>query len=203
MGGQPHSVTVLIRNSNCKVVELLAARKVEGLFRNVKVGSEMSSHLIHLSSPLSQRDVNELGLESYLIGRNFLWVDAPSCKACKVLSQISSIPINIMYLKGLGVVISFISPGQITSKNIIGMMRESGLDVEVLRKSLLDLRRVLTRKQSEVLLTAVEMNYFSEPRQSSLADISNKLGVSKSTVSRHLRAAMKKLALGQAVRQPI
>jgi predicted DNA binding protein len=48
-----------------------------------------------------------------------------------------------------------------------------------------------------VLYAAISMGYFSNTRLNSLADIAKVLGLSKSTVSRHLRAAMKKLVLSQ------
>jgi predicted DNA binding protein len=69
--------------------------------------------------------------------------------------------------------------------------------VEVLKRSSLRLGNVLTMKQSEVLYAAISMGYFSNTRLNSLADIAKVLGLSKSTVSRHLRAAMKKLVLSQ------
>jgi predicted DNA binding protein len=69
--------------------------------------------------------------------------------------------------------------------------------VEVLKRSSLRLGNVLTERQSEVLYAAISMGYFSNTRLNSLADIAKVLGLSKSTVSRHLRAAMKKLVLSQ------
>jgi predicted DNA binding protein len=72
-----------------------------------------------------------------------------------------------------------------------------GFDVEVLKRSSLRLGNVLMKRQSEVLYAAISMGYFSKTRLNSLADIAKVLGLSKSTVSRHLRAAMKKLVLSQ------
>jgi predicted DNA binding protein len=69
--------------------------------------------------------------------------------------------------------------------------------VEVLKRSSLRLGNVLTKRQSEVLYAAISMGYFSNTRLNSLADIAKVLGLSKSTVSRHLRADMKKLVLSQ------
>ncbi len=69
--------------------------------------------------------------------------------------------------------------------------------MEVLKRSSPRLGNVLTKKQSEVLYAAISMGYFSNTRLNSLADIAKVLGLSKSTVSRHLRAAMKKLVLSQ------
>lgn len=69
--------------------------------------------------------------------------------------------------------------------------------MEVLKRSSLRLGNVLTKRQSEVLYAAISMGYFFNMRLNSLADIAKVLGLSKSTVSRHLRAAMKKLVLSQ------
>ena len=69
--------------------------------------------------------------------------------------------------------------------------------MEVLKRSSLRLGNVLTKRQSEVLYAAISMGYFSNTTLNSLADIAKVLGLSKSTVSRHLRAAMKKLVLSQ------
>jgi predicted DNA binding protein len=76
-------------------------------------------------------------------------------------------------------------------------MSAEGFDVEVLKRSSLRLGNVLTKKRSEVLYAAISMGYFLNTRLNSLADIAKVLGLSKSTVSRHLRAAMKKLVLSQ------
>jgi hypothetical protein len=47
--------------------------------------------------------------------------------------------------------------------------------------------RVLTARQEEVLETAVELGYYSEPRRASLDDISDAIGIAAGTVGEHLR----------------
>jgi len=133
----------------------------------------------------------------YRIGREYLWVDAPSCNACKVLSRNSAIPLKVLFLKNLGVLFTFITPGKIAAKKIVDEMGRGGLNVEILERSSLRLKNALTRRQIEVLETAISMGYFSNTRLNSLTDVAKALGLSKATVSRHLRAAMKKLALRQ------
>ncbi len=194
----PLQVTVLVKNSTCRVVQLLMSKRLEGSFKNIRVGETVSSHLIHLSNTKDLTGV--LRMEDtlfYRMGREYLWVDAPSCKACKVISRNSAIPLRVLFLKGLGVLFTFITPGKITAKKIVDEMSAEGLDVEVLKRSSLRLGNVLTKRQSEVLYAAISMGYFSNTRLNSLADIAKVLGLSKSTVSRHLRAAMKKLVLSQ------
>ena len=194
----PIQVTALVKNSSCRVVQLLMSKRLEGSFKNIRVGETVSSHLIYLSNIGDYTELLKLDdVLFYRMGREYLWVDAPSCKACKVISRNSAIPMGVLFLKDLGVLFTFITPGKITAKKIIDEMIKEGLVVEVLKRSSLRLGNVLTKKQNEVLYTAISMGYFSNTRLNSLSEIAKALGLSKSTVSRHLRAAMKKLALSQ------
>lgn len=47
--------------------------------------------------------------------------------------------------------------------------------------------RIITPRQEEVLEAAVDLGYYREPRQASLEDISNVVGISPGTVGEHLR----------------
>jgi predicted DNA binding protein len=47
--------------------------------------------------------------------------------------------------------------------------------------------RMITSRQEEVLETAVDLGYYSEPRQASLEDISEAVGITPGTVGEHLR----------------
>ncbi len=49
--------------------------------------------------------------------------------------------------------------------------------------------RMITSRQEEVLEVAVDLGYYSEPRQASLEDISEVIGISPGTVGEHLRKA--------------
>lgn len=196
MARGPVQITVLVKNSSCKVVQLFLSNSIEGSFKNIRPGETVSSHLIHLSNTGYVDYLSKIeGAAFYKMGREFLWVDAPSCKACRIISRNSAIPSNIMFIKGLGVLFTFMTPGRFTAKKIIEEMEREGLIVEVLKRSSLKLSNVLTGRQSEVLYTAISMGYFSTNRSNSLAEVAKTLGLSKSTVSRHLRAALKKLTL--------
>jgi predicted DNA binding protein len=47
--------------------------------------------------------------------------------------------------------------------------------------------RMITSRQEEVLEVAVDLGYYSEPRQASLEDIGEAVGISPGTVGEHLR----------------
>jgi len=107
----------------------------------------------------------------------------------------------VTFIKGVGVIITFITPGRITAKIIVEHMSASGLNVDVLSRSALDLGQLLTPRQRDTLYTAISMGYFSPDRGTSLNEIAERLGVSKSTVSRQLRAAIRKLAVSALASQ--
>jgi len=52
----------------------------------------------------------------------------------------------------------------------------------------------LTQKQRETLATAVDAGYFSVPREATLADVAETLGVSRQAASERLRRGMESLA---------
>ncbi|SDQ44062.1 helix-turn-helix domain-containing protein [Natronobacterium texcoconense] len=60
----------------------------------------------------------------------------------------------------------------------------------------------LTTKQLEALELAYLRGYYDQPRETSLADLADELGISKSAVSQRLRAAESKLVVAvlQAIR---
>lgn len=193
--GSPCSLTIVIKNSNCRVVQMLLSRDIEGSFINIRVGEKMSTHFMHLSRSVNLVESRPPDVTIYKIGRRFLWVDSPSCKSCQVLAANSAIPTNIMFVRDSGVVVSFLSPGPLVCRKILDEMKEAGLQVELLSKTSLDMKHVLTRRQRDILYTAFSMGYFSPSRQTTLREIADALGLSKSTVSRHLRAALRKLAI--------
>jgi predicted DNA binding protein len=47
--------------------------------------------------------------------------------------------------------------------------------------------RLITARQEEVLQAAVDLGYYSEPRQASLEDVGGAVGISPGTVGEHLR----------------
>ena len=49
--------------------------------------------------------------------------------------------------------------------------------------------RLITSRQEEVLEAAVDLGYYREPRQASLEDIGDAIGISPGTVGEHLRKA--------------
>jgi predicted DNA binding protein len=56
----------------------------------------------------------------------------------------------------------------------------------------------LTDRQQEILLTALEMGYYEQPRRATYEEIAEQLGCTKTTVGEHLRKAEEKVLGGIA-----
>jgi len=59
--------------------------------------------------------------------------------------------------------------------------------------------RLITARQEEVLEAAVDLGYYSEPRQASLEDVGGAVGISPGTVGEHLRKVEERV-FGEIVR---
>ncbi|WP_135822082.1 helix-turn-helix domain-containing protein [Halostella litorea] len=58
------------------------------------------------------------------------------------------------------------------------------------------LRGTITSRQEEVLEAAVDLGYYREPRQASLADVGDAVGISPATVGEHLRKVEERVFRG-------
>lgn len=141
------------------------------------------------------RNLRASGFATYRLSDGLLLIESPSCTACKVISRQPCIPRQAIYIPRTGIIFNLITPGPRISKRIVERLSAAGKDVEVVEESSLVLPRTLTKKQYLVLVTAMRMGYFNTPRECTLSEVSSELGLSKSTVYRYLKAALKKLAL--------
>lgn len=99
------------------------------------------------------------------------------------------------------VAVRVVVPGRQPFKRILALLEESSADASVEwllnggQKRLPAEREVtrITNKQREAIETALEKGYYESPRQASLSDLAEELGVTDSAVSQRLGAAEKKL----------
>ena len=171
---------------------------IEGVFKHLRCGETSSTHLIQLirsDGGLKSRNLRAFGFSVYRLSDGLLLIESPSCTACRVVSKSPCIPRQAIYIPRTGIIYNLITPGPRVSKRIVEKLAAAGKDVEVVEESRLVLPRTLTKKQYLVLVTAMKMGYFNTPRECTLSEVSSELGLSKSTVYRYLKAALKKLAL--------
>ncbi len=94
----------------------------------------------------------------------------------------------------MGIIFSVLIPNPDVLREIFHKLRSMGMIPELLSDST-PLPKGLTRKQGLVLFTAIRLGYLNTPRECGLRQVAGALNLSKSTVSRQLKAALRKLAL--------
>jgi hypothetical protein len=92
-----------------------------------------------------------------------------------------------------------------TFKNLYARVEEAEyVSVEILETGAYEadgssFTRLITSRQEEVLETAVDLGYYSEPRRASLEDVSEVVGIAPGTVGEHLRKVEERV-FGEIVR---
>ncbi|GEM_PF-894080 len=195
MAPTPIRSLILIRNTDCKVCSLLENGVVEGVFRFVKCGEKRSTHILQPSLGKGRRRLNLSGASVYKLSGGLLLIEAPSCTACRVFCNSPCVPRQAIYIPGVGVFFSLLTPGPRVAKKIIERLAAAGRTVEVVEEADMKIPRGLTKKQFNVLLAAIRTGYLNTPRECTLSELSSALGLSKSTVYRCLKTGLKKLAL--------
>ncbi len=121
--------------------------------------------------------------------RLFGVVEARGCSACHVLQESRAVALETV-CRGEGILRwNLACQGRSALEALIADLRARGLLVVVDRIGPAPSVGGMTPRQREVLRTAMNLGYFSEPRRVGLADIAVRFGVSKTAVSRILRKA--------------
>lgn len=183
---------ILIRNSDCRVIEFLKNNAIEAQFKKIRMGEKYSTHLLKLYEGLEDRKHLDV-LGSYmLLPDNYLWISVESCTSCRIFSQLPVILESVSYVRSLGVIVTMTIPGRLFCKRVVEDLKNAGLDVETL--SIKDYEAYeLTKRQREFLLAALKLGYLGSRKDAKLKDLAFMVGVNPSTASRIIRNAIKKI----------
>jgi predicted DNA binding protein len=128
--------------------------------------------------------------------------EAPAC-ACEHV-EAHGPPVRHLKADDGSLVLSFLAGDVATVREVVVDLREAfeGVSLRRLTRSagpgdaedlvVVD-RATLTDRQREVLETAHEMGYFEHPRTANATDVSEALGINRSTFAEHLASAQSKL----------
>lgn len=143
----------------------------------------------------------ELSIESETgINRTYVKSNVQQTCVCPVFSNHDCIP-NIKSVRDGRVITTVTVPEREVLREIISDLRRTGADVSLdwlMRgdepEQTIEINAGdITDKQREALKLAIEMGYYETPRQSTLSDLANELGVTESATSQRLNAAETKL----------
>ncbi|MEM2016722.1 MAG: helix-turn-helix domain-containing protein [Nitrososphaerota archaeon] len=183
---------ILIRNSDCKVVEFLKNKAIEAQFRKVRISEKSSTHLLKLYGEIRISKRLDIPGSYMVLPNNYLWISTESCTSCRIFSRLPVIVESIYYVRSLGVITTMIIPGRLFCKRVLEDLKEADLSVETI--SIRDYEdHELTKRQREVLSAALRIGCLGSKRSARLKDLAFLVGVDSSTASRIIRNAIKKV----------
>lgn len=127
-------------------------------------------------------------------GRILATVRVRDCRACHTLAASDCFLTDATAGEGGGLVWRILAPRRKAVENLVGALRDRGLQVEVV--SIREARGaggLLTERQEEVIGLAYQLGYFEFPKRISLTELAEHLGVAKSTLSEILRTGEAKV----------
>jgi len=198
LGVSPVRTLVLIRDTDCLVCNLLEEGSVRGVFRYLKCGEARSTHVLQVTASGRRGFSGRLrlcGASIYRLAGGLMLIESPSCTACRIFNSSPCVPRQGIYIPGVGMFFTLLTPSLRVLRSIIDRLSLSGKMVEVVERRGLTIPRALSDRQLMVLIIAMRMGYLNTPRECSLSEMADALGLSKSTIYRCLKSALKKLAL--------
>ena len=138
--------------------------------------------------------VGAVKLQSREIGKVILMVDIARCEACKALMQsryFLTYPVEIRngYMTWL-----MVTDNNRTLGGICGQLEAIGCVVNVIEVTPLEEeKRLLTKRQEEVIGVAFKNGYFDHPRRNDSHAVAAELGISAATFSEIVRAAQRRI----------
>ncbi|MCL5731381.1 MAG: helix-turn-helix domain-containing protein [Candidatus Thermoplasmatota archaeon] len=187
-------VILKIERSDCSVANILSEAGVKFRVKGQNVGPQFTKHLVEMEkfddSAAWKLKIKTKGTTR--AGKNLLYIDSPSCSACRSLSSTQCIVLNVEESSPTWVKLRLFIPGNYGLRRMMDVFEANGIDVNVIKDVEYNFED-LTERQNEILTIAYNEGYFDLERKASMTEIAKKLGISTPTMEEIIRRAMKKL----------
>ncbi|MCL4331138.1 MAG: helix-turn-helix domain-containing protein [Candidatus Thermoplasmatota archaeon] len=120
-------------------------------------------------------------------------IDAHNCPVCSAIVRFDIFLIDARSHPSGDVSMVFLSPDEQTLSEFLGCLKGDGMSYIIVRKSDIDIKPQITARQEFILKTALELGYFDYPKRIDLKGLSERLGISYTTISEILRRAERKI----------
>lgn len=137
-------------------------------------------------------------------GRRFIRSDVTPRCICPIFGSFECLA-SIDSVESEGFIVSIVVPDRAELEQVVAALRDVGATVQLLQIGDTRVRSAerivelpasdVTEKQLEAIRVAVELGYYETPRQASLGELAERLGISRSAVSQRLSAAESTLIL--------
>ena len=183
-----------LERNDCSVANILSDSNVKFTVKGQNVGPLFTKHLVELDE-YSDSAAWELRVKTNgtaRAGKNLIYIDSPSCSACKALAAAQCIVLNVEESSANWVRLRLLVPGNYGLKKLVSLFEEKGVGATVIKDEEFEFED-LTDRQDEILTIAYNEGYFDLERKASLTDIAKRVGISTPTMEEIIRRALKKL----------
>ncbi len=179
-------------SAKIKLLECIPDKDLGGrLLFEIETKSENISDLLKKIS--AHQQVCKLDISPYKKGGYLGAVVTNNCITCQALTRSKCFLTYARNLKDAKIEWHIITGDEESLSKLINNLEKNGCSVELIRKTLLTKKNLLTSRQDEIIKVAMEKGYYEYPKKISLRELSKILKISYSNLNEILHRGEKKI----------
>lgn len=193
---EPYHVVLEVENKQCKMVKKLSTLG----FNHLKVIDVRSSnsgsvkHLMDLGEEQAKKVPKELVTPKHAENKSSVWMESEGCEVCNTILQHDAFLVSGKSLEDNMIMYSFMVPTSEAYQAILSDLERTGHKAFVRKIGKFQPQTgVLTENQERVFWVAMKSGFFDYPRQTDMAELAKKLGISAATLSEIIRRGTRRL----------
>jgi predicted DNA binding protein len=199
---KPYHVVLEVENQECAIIKRLAPLGLRHLIvADIRSSSPKSvKHLVELDSeevkqlknpPAELKVLTERGKAQT---KSSIWLESEGCGVCHTILSSDAFLVSGKSIADSTIMYNFMVPSFEAFKKIVSSLEAAGLKVNVLKMGMFEAKEgVLTEKQERIFWLALKGGFFDYPRKIDSVELSERLGISPSTLSEITRRGMRRL----------
>lgn len=193
---EPYHVVLEVENKQCKMVKKLSTLG----FNHLKVIDVRSSstgsvkHLMDLGEEQAKKVPKELVAPKRVDRKSSVWMESEGCEVCNTILEHDAFLVSGKSLEDNMITYSFMVPTFQAYQAILAELEKTGHKVKVQKIGKFQPQTgVLTENQERIFWLALKSGFFDYPRQTDLAELAKKFGISSATLSEIIRRGTRRL----------
>lgn len=175
-----------------KLLECIPDKDLGGrLLFEIETKSENISDLLKKINAYQQ--ICKLDISPYRKNGYLGAIVTNNCITCQALTRSKCFLTYARNLKDANIEWHIITGDENSLSKLIKTLEMNGCAVELIRKTILNKKNILTSRQDEIIKIAMEKGYYDYPKKISLRKLSNMLEISFSTLNEILHRGEKKI----------
>ncbi len=193
---EPYHVVLEVENKQCKMVKKLSILGFSHL-RVIDVRSSSSGsvkHLMDLGEEQAKKVPKELVTAKRAESKSSVWMESEGCEVCNTILEHDAFLVSGKSLEDNMITYSFMVPTFEAYQAILAGLQKTGHKVNIRKIGKFQPKTgILTENQERVFWLALKSGFFDYPRQTDMAELAKKIGISPATLSEIIRRGTRRL----------